>query len=96
MRVNTRYINSTEVHLHTEVHTEDAPLVDLMYLVFTRMPGESYRRRLFFVVVLVLRISSANGTRNFDRASIVKMTTVALSSALTLDKCGCFSLPSTY
>ena len=25
---------------------ENVPLVELMYLVFTRMPGESYRRRL--------------------------------------------------
>ena len=25
---------------------EDVPLVDFMYLVFTRMPGDSYRRRL--------------------------------------------------
>ena len=41
---------------------EDVPLVEFMYLVFTRMPGESYLRRLrsFFVVVLVLRISSVN------------------------------------
>ena len=32
-----------------------------MYPVFTPMPGESYRRRLrSFVVVLMLRISSAN------------------------------------
>ena len=26
--------------------SEDVPLVEFMYLVFTRMPGESYRRRL--------------------------------------------------
>ena len=25
---------------------EDVPLVEFMYLIFTRMPGESYRRRL--------------------------------------------------
>ena len=25
---------------------EDVPLVELMYPVFTRVPGESYRRRL--------------------------------------------------
>ena len=25
---------------------DDVPLVELMYLVFTRMPGASYRRRL--------------------------------------------------
>jgi len=27
------------------VFTEDVPLVDFVYLVFTRMPGESYRKR---------------------------------------------------
>ena len=34
--------------------SEDAPLLEFMYLVFTRMPGESYRRRLrslLFVLV---------------------------------------------
>ena len=33
---------------------EDVPLVEFMYLVFTHMPGESYRRRLEVFVVLVL------------------------------------------
>ena len=33
-------------------HTlEDVPLVEFMYLVFTRMPGESYRRRLRFLLL---------------------------------------------
>ena len=40
---------SSEVHPH-EVHEEevheDVPLVEFMYLVFTRMPGESYHRQL--------------------------------------------------
>ena len=32
----------------------DVPLVEFMYLVFTRMPGESYRRLLgYFVLVFV-------------------------------------------
>ena len=40
---------------------KDVLLVEVMYFVFTRMSGVSYRRRLrSFVVVLVLRISSAN------------------------------------
>ena len=30
---------------------EDAPLVELMHLGFTRMPGESYRGRLKSVVM---------------------------------------------
>ena len=41
---------------------EAVPRVEFMYIVFTRMPGESYlrRHRSSFVVELVLRISSAN------------------------------------
>ena len=36
------------------------PLVEFVYLVFTRVPGESYRRRLrSFVVVIVWRLSGA-------------------------------------
>ena len=39
----------------------DVPLVEFMYLVSARIPGESYRRRLrSLAFVLVLRISSAN------------------------------------
>ena len=30
----------------TSTDLEDVPLVQFMYLIFTRMPGESYRRRL--------------------------------------------------
>ena len=30
---------------------EDVPLVEFMYLVFTRMPGESYRRRLWSLLL---------------------------------------------
>ena len=30
---------------------EDVPLVEFMYLVFTRMPGESYRRRLMTLLL---------------------------------------------
>ena len=36
--------------------TENVPvsaMVEFMYLVFTRMPGESYGRRLRFVVIFV-------------------------------------------
>ena len=44
MRVNTRHINSAR-GTSSNVY-EDVPLVEFMYLVFTRMPGESYRRRL--------------------------------------------------
>ena len=36
------------------------PLVEFMYLVVTPMSSESYRRSQVFVVIFVLRISSAN------------------------------------
>ena len=38
----------------------DVPLVGFMYLVFTRIPGESYRRRVGSLFLYLLRISSAN------------------------------------
>ena len=40
----TSYINSTR-DTSSAVH-QHVPVVEYMYLVFTRMPGESYRRRL--------------------------------------------------
>ena len=51
LRIDTRYINSTRVCI-LRVDTRDinstrvCTLVEFMYLVFTRMPGERYRRRL--------------------------------------------------
>ena len=33
-------------------YVEDVPLVELMYLVVTRMPGESYLRRLMSLLYL--------------------------------------------
>ena len=33
---------------------EDVPLVEFMYLVFTRMPGESYRRWLRSLLYLCI------------------------------------------
>ena len=38
---------------------EDVPLVKLMYLVFTRMPGESYRGRLRSLLLYVCYIFRA-------------------------------------
>ena len=35
------------------IENEDVPLVEFMYLVFTRMPGESYGRPLIQVFVVV-------------------------------------------
>ena len=39
---------------------EDVPLVEYMYLVFTRMPGERYRSRLSQVFVLCNKIKQKN------------------------------------
>ena len=38
------------ISLHISGKEKDVPLVEFVYLVFTRMPGERYRRRLMFVV----------------------------------------------
>ena len=38
---------------------EDVPLVEFMYLVFTRMPGESYRRRLGSLLLCVCDVFRA-------------------------------------
>ena len=48
-RTHARARAHTHTHTltHTHTHTiEDVPLMEFMYLVFTGMPGESYRRRL--------------------------------------------------
>ena len=34
-----------KVHKLHQMFSSDIPLVEFMYLVFTRMPGETYRRR---------------------------------------------------
>ena len=39
-------------HTALEMCFEDVPMVEFMYLVFTRMPGESYRRRSRFLLCL--------------------------------------------
>ena len=53
------------INLVNIINLEDVRLVEFMYLVFTRMPGESYRRRLgslllYLSYVLLLCISGAN------------------------------------
>ena len=45
-----------KVSLLSSSNDEDVPLVEFMYLVFTRMSGESYRRRLR---LLLLRLCEA-------------------------------------
>ena len=37
----------------------DVPLVEFMYLVFTRMPGENYRRRLMSLLLYLCNIFRA-------------------------------------
>ena len=39
---------------------EDVPLVEFMYLVFTRMPGESYRRRLRSLLLFLCYVFRAD------------------------------------
>ena len=39
--------------------SEDVPLVEFMYLVFTRMPGESYRRRLSSLLLYLCDVFQA-------------------------------------
>ena len=41
--VNAKFLGSGK---KPTTFTEDVPLVEFMYLVFTRIPGESYCRRL--------------------------------------------------
>ena len=38
---------------------EDVPLVEFMYLVCTRMPGESYRRQLGFLLLYLCYVFRA-------------------------------------
>ena len=40
-------------HKHNNKDLNKVPLVEFMYLVFTHMPGESFRRRHVFGVVFV-------------------------------------------
>ena len=48
------------------MYSVDVPLVEFMYLVFTRMPGENYRRRLrsllyLYYVFRALRVAMVVG-----------------------------------
>ena len=55
MPVNTRYINSTR----GTYSNEDVTVVEFIYLVFTRMPGESYRRRHRFLLLYLCYVYRA-------------------------------------
>ena len=59
MRVNTRVIISTRGTASFEDEFEDVPLVEFMYLVFTRVPRESYSRRLRFLLLYVCYVFRA-------------------------------------
>ena len=41
------------------IFIEDIPLVEFMYLLFTRMPGVSYRRRLRFLLLYLCDVFRA-------------------------------------
>ena len=44
------------LEVSSESFHEDVPLAEFMYLVFTRMPGESYRRWLRFLLLCLCDI----------------------------------------
>ena len=46
-------------HISWTLSFEDVPLVEFMYLVFTRMPGESYRRQLRSLLLYLFRVFRA-------------------------------------
>ena len=54
-----KHAQPAETEIGQDFTSEAVALVEFMYLVFTRMPGETYRRCVC-VAVLVLRILSAN------------------------------------
>ena len=45
-KLRKRYILPCTLRMYVTLYTEDAPLVEFTYLVFTCMPGESYHKRL--------------------------------------------------
>ena len=49
----------TQVQKQSPESPEDVPLVEFMYLVFTRMPGESYRRRLRSLLMYLCHVFRA-------------------------------------
>ena len=59
MTSNFKVNKFESIYVVIVLYIYDVPLVEFMYLVFTRMPGESYRRRLRSVV-LVLGIWNSN------------------------------------
>ena len=52
------------LHLNSCVEMNDVPLVEFMYLVFIRMPCESYRRRIRSCCVLV---------KAFERYAVISL-----------------------
>ena len=44
---------------HVVLRHEDVPLVEFIYVVFTHMPGESYRRRLRSLLITPLCVDCA-------------------------------------
>ena len=63
MRVNTSYINSTRGT--SSAIFEDVPLVEFMYLVFTRMPGENPVPLVEFMYLVFTRMPGKNSVVEF-------------------------------
>ena len=86
MRVNAKYINSIRGYSHVaydkyKVHKlhQRMPLVEFMYLLFTRMPCENYRRRLGSLLFVFVT--------SFER----KLTPLCVDSARALWASFCFT-----
>ena len=47
------------VYFSSKCSAEDVALVEFLYLVFTRMPGESYRRRLMSLLAYLCDVFRA-------------------------------------
>ena len=57
--VFSTFYTQTEAIIFSNTMSEDVPLVEFMYLVFTRMPGESYRRRLRYLLLYLCYVFRA-------------------------------------
>jgi len=83
MCVNTRYIPC--IYL---IFTEDVPLAEFMYLVFTHMPSESYCRWLRSLLLYLLHILKANLTPLCVDSSVkMRLLTVKLHGQNEIAHC---------
>ena len=71
---------------HPQRYFEDIPLVKFMYLVFTRMPGESYRRRfrslLLYLCYVFRTLINSPACRFFEVQKVSRHLTGQLERSL--------------